>query len=144
MSKNFVILLVAQGWNQLLTALAGLLIIRALLPDEYGNYTLAVVGLNIGLIFSDAGLAGYLNREAARTSPGYSTMLWYKALQLRSGFSIVVGIVLVGLAWQFPALGQPGFVSLAALALLPTGVTALTTASLNGQGRIKSTAFLNT
>lgn len=143
MKKNFVILLFAQVWNQALTALAGLLIIQALAPAEYGRYTLAVVGLNLGLILSDAGLSSFLNREAARTPPEASYKLWRAALRLRLGLALPVWIATLLMVWQFPALGQPGLAALASLALFPAGVAALTTSLLNGQGQIKLSALLN-
>jgi O-antigen/teichoic acid export membrane protein len=141
--QNLTVLLLAQVWNQALTALAGLLIIQALEPAEYGRYTLAVVGLNLGLIISDAGLASYLNREAARTSRAFSTRLWWAALRLRLGLALPVWLGTFGLTWLFPVLGQPNLAALASLALFPAGAVALTTALLNGQGRIRLNVLLN-
>ena len=143
MKKNFLILLLSQIGNQALTALAGLLIIHALSPSEYGGYSLAVAGLNVGSVVSDAGLSSFLNREAARTSPERSRQLWLTALRLRLGLALLVGLATIGLTWIFAALGQPLLAALADLALFPATISALTTALLNGEGRIKRSAGIN-
>jgi O-antigen/teichoic acid export membrane protein len=141
---NFAVLLLAQGYNQALLALSGLLIVRFLGPGEYGRYTLAVTGLNIGAVLADAGLSAYLNREAARQKAGAAELIWRTALRLRLGLSLGLWLWLMGVAWLWPFFGSPWLVGLAGLSLFPLTWVVLTTAFLNGQGRVPLSAGLNT
>ena len=140
---NFVVLLAAQAYGQVLAALAGLLTVRLLGPTEYGRYTLAVTGLNLGAVVADAGLSAYLGREAARLDVAAGWRLWRQALGLRLGLSGLVWLVMIGLALVWSVVGQPGLVGLAGLSLFPLGVIILTTAFLNGQGRTPLSAGLS-
>src|SRR6059058_262102 len=133
---NFAVLLVAQGYNQALMALGGLLVVRFLGPSEYGRYTLAVTGLNLGAVLADAGLSAYLNREAARQSAEAAGLIWRTALRLRLGLSLGLWLLLVEVAWLWPFFGPPWLVGLAGLSLFPLTWLVLTTAFLNGQGRV--------
>jgi len=139
---HFSLLLLAQIYTQGLTGLAGLLIVRLLSPSEYGQYTLAVAGLNIGSLLVDAGLAGYLNREAARNSAEESRRIWQSALRVRLKLALLVWLLTLGLVWFIPALGQPGLAAIASLALFPLGISTLTISLLNGQGKIGLSASL--
>jgi O-antigen/teichoic acid export membrane protein len=141
---NFAVLLAAQAYNQALLALSGLLVVRFLGPGEFGKYTLAVTGLNLGAVLADAGLSAYLNREAARQSAEAVRLIWRTALRLRLGFSLGLWFGLVGLAWLWPFFGSPWLVGLAGLSLFPLTRLVLTTAFLNGQGRVPLSAGLNT
>lgn len=140
---NFGVLLLAQAYNQGLLALGGLLIVRFLGPEEYGRYTLAVNGLNLGAVMADAGLSAYLNREAARQPPEVAGTIFRKAVRLRVSLSAALWLGLVGISWLWPFFGSPGLVALAGLALFPLTWIVLTTAMLNGQGRVPLSAGLN-
>jgi O-antigen/teichoic acid export membrane protein len=140
---NFGVLLLAQVYNQGLLALGGLLVVRFLGPEEYGRYTLAVNGLNLGAALADAGLSAYLNREAARQSPEVAGAIFQKAVRLRVSLSGGLWLCLVGISWLWPFFGSPGLVALAGLALFPLTWLVLTTAMLNGQGRVPLSAGLN-
>jgi O-antigen/teichoic acid export membrane protein len=143
LKRNFIILLLAQAYSQVLAALSGLLVARFLGPLEYGSYALAVAGLNLGAIVADAGLSAYLGRETARRSVGESLALWRLALQTRLGLSALVWIAAVSLTSLWPRLGQPSLLALAGLTLFPLSVIILTTTFLNGCGRVLLSASLN-
>lgn len=140
---NFAVLLLAQAYNQGLLALGGLLVVRFLGPEEYGRYTLAVTGLNLGSVLADAGLSAYLNREAARQGEVAAGRLLGRALRLRLQLSAGLWLLLLGLAWLWPFFGSPALVGLAGLSLFPLAWVVLATAFLNGQGRVALSAGLN-
>jgi len=140
---DFGLLLAGQALNQGLTALAGLLVVRFLVPLEYSRYTLAVAGLNLGAIIADAGLSAYIGREAARLDEVQAGQLWRKALFLRVALSLLVWLTTILLTWVFPVLGEPGLALITGLALFPAGIAALTTAFLNARGFIPAGVGLN-
>jgi O-antigen/teichoic acid export membrane protein len=140
---NFTVLLIAQIYTQVLAAVSGIVLVRGLGPSEYGNYTLAVTGLNLAAVMTDAGLSAYLGREAARLENAAALSLWITAIKVRLVLAMVIGLLAFSLACLWPPLGPPILVALADIALLPMSIIILTTALLNAQGQTPRSAGLN-
>jgi O-antigen/teichoic acid export membrane protein len=140
---NFTVLLIAQIYTQALAAVSGIVLVRWLGPSEYGNYTLAVTGLNLAAVITDAGLSAYLGREAARLENAAALSLWATAIKVRLVLAMVIGLLAFTLACLWPPLGPPILVALADIALLPMSIIILTTALLNAQGQTPRSAGLN-
>jgi O-antigen/teichoic acid export membrane protein len=89
-ARNWSFLVVANLGGQALGMLATIRIARMLLPGGYGQYTLVLTIMGIGVVFTGLGLRNVIIRECAR-HPEQSTSYFFVAALLRSIIFVIVG-----------------------------------------------------
>jgi O-antigen/teichoic acid export membrane protein len=143
LSRDFVVLLLAQTLIQAVTAFTGIIIARTFTPVQYAAYTLAFTGLNIAMLLSDFGLTQFVSREAALIDNKQALKLWQTALRIRLTLSCISIWLILIITWLWSAAGSPFLSLIAGLTLFPSAVAILSTAILNAQGKTARSAGLN-
>ncbi|MBX3085835.1 MAG: oligosaccharide flippase family protein [Anaerolineae bacterium] len=138
---NFLALLTSRAAAQLVSVVAGLLLVRLLADAVFGAYSLATTTIGLAGIVADFGLDVLLIREIA-SKPDRALGLLRTAYILRLIFSTSITLLLVILATTNDLLGRPDLLLIGGLSLIPRGLFRASAAGLTAQGRIKDAAII--
>jgi len=138
MCADFLALLFSRAAAQLASLAAGLLLVRVLIPAEFGAYSLATTTLGLIGVLADFGLDPALTREWAAGRGG--TELLQAAIRLRAALGLSLTACVVPLAAVWPALGRPELLLIGALSLPLRGAWRAYAAALTGTGKARPAA----
>lgn len=138
MRADFLTLLFSRAVAQALTLLAGLVLVRILIPAEFGAYSLATTTLGLAGVLVDFGLDPALTREWAAGRGGAG--LLHGAIRLRAALGLSMTAGLLPLAALWPVLGRPDLLLIGALSLPLRGAWRAYAAALTGIGKARPAA----
>ena len=134
-------MLTSRALAQLVSVIAGLLLVRLLADNVFGAYSLATTTLGLAGIVAEFGLDVLLTREIT-LDPSRATTLLRTAFSVRLVFSIALTLLLVMLASLTDLFGRPDLLLVSGLSLIPRGLFRAVAAALTAQRRVKEAALI--
>jgi O-antigen/teichoic acid export membrane protein len=138
---DFLALLTSRTVAQLVSVVAGLVLVRLLAERSFGAYSLATTTIGLAGILADFGLDVLLIREIT-ADPSRVTNLLRAAASIRFIFTLAITLLLVAFASFSDLLGRPDLLLVGCLSLFPRGIFRASAASLTAQGRVRDAAII--